>query len=362
MTEKKNQHYIPKFYLRKFSFKGNGKQIGLFNVSKEFFYPTATLKNQGSKDFFYGTDGIIEDGLSQMEGELADTLKQIIEDRKVPHKGSKSHANMLLFVALTHLRNPVLIQNMKDMVTSQQIKATELDPNLDPTRFFPNIDHQYAIQLALSSIPDIVNNITDMDFKLLINRTKNPFITSDFPVVKFNQYLTRKNWEHGKTGYGHIGLEIIIPLNDELSIILYDVQIYNVGDKKKDYLGITKEKDVRQLNELQVLNCYETIYFNEKANESEIRKIAEITKKATKPNEIFSQLHYLSDQQTRLNPKKENLIVTGSTDIDIEFKIDGISINSGYKKRKLSNAMAQLRPVPMQLMKERDKNKKHRQN
>ena len=37
VTDKKNQHYVPKFYLRNFSFEDNKKQIGLFNLENEFY-------------------------------------------------------------------------------------------------------------------------------------------------------------------------------------------------------------------------------------------------------------------------------------------------------------------------------------
>ncbi|MES2458860.1 MAG: DUF4238 domain-containing protein [Bacteroidota bacterium] len=357
MTEKRNQHYIPKFYLRKFSYRANEKQIGLFNVKTGFFFPTATLKHQGSKDFFYGADGVIEEGLSIIEGKLAESLKKIIIERKVPTKLSKEHINLLVFVGLTHLRNPVIIQNMKDLFKTAQLRAQELDPELDVTKHFPEISHEDAIKMSLSGVSEVVSYMADLDVKLLINRTKIPFITSDFPVVKYNQYLELKKWDHGKTGYGNTGLQIIIPLNDELSILLYDGLIYNVGDKKKNYLGINKEKDVKKLNMLQLLNCLETVYFNEKISEPQMKELSEMASKFKRANEMQSTLHYISDGKIPFQPKKENLIVSGSTELEVDLKIAGISVHAFGKAQKLSNTMAQLRPVPLQLMRERDRNK-----
>ena len=45
-TEKKNQHYIPKFYLRNFSYQNFGKQIGVYNLENKLYIPKAALKNQ----------------------------------------------------------------------------------------------------------------------------------------------------------------------------------------------------------------------------------------------------------------------------------------------------------------------------
>ena len=79
MTEKKNQHYLPKFYLRNFSYYNNEKQIGLYNIFNSFFIHQAKLKTQGSKNFYYGKDGIIENFLSEHEGRFAKIVKEIID-------------------------------------------------------------------------------------------------------------------------------------------------------------------------------------------------------------------------------------------------------------------------------------------
>ena len=89
-TKKKNQHYIPKFYLKNFSFENNNKQVGLFNVNNQKFIQRAKLKTQGSKNFFYGSDGFIEDSLALIENTIAKTIKRIILSGKLPKKNTKS--------------------------------------------------------------------------------------------------------------------------------------------------------------------------------------------------------------------------------------------------------------------------------
>lgn len=58
---KKNQHFIPQFYLRNFSYYSNGKEIGIYVPTINFFKNDVAIKHQGSKNFFYGKDEIIED-------------------------------------------------------------------------------------------------------------------------------------------------------------------------------------------------------------------------------------------------------------------------------------------------------------
>ena len=85
MTEKKNQHYLPKFYLRNFSYYNNEKQIGLYNIFNSFFIHQAKLKTQGSKNFYYGKDGIIENFLSEHEGRFAKIVKETAQECNLPY-------------------------------------------------------------------------------------------------------------------------------------------------------------------------------------------------------------------------------------------------------------------------------------
>jgi hypothetical protein len=113
MTEKKNQHYIPKFYLRNFSYLNDKKQIGIFNINNQFFYQTSKLKTQGSKNFFYGNDGVIEESLTNFEGLFSQTINQIIMTREIPKFNSKEHIEMCHFITLTDLRNPIKVEGIK---------------------------------------------------------------------------------------------------------------------------------------------------------------------------------------------------------------------------------------------------------
>lgn len=197
-TEKKNQHYIPKFYLRNFSFQNNKKQIGVFNINTEFCFDKAKLKTQGSKNFYYGTDGIIEDRLSLIENKLSFITKRIIERETIPTKNGDEHMNLLHHIALTDLRNPVRIEGAKAMFKEAVNRILEMDPGADISKLALTMSHEEHVNLSFSTLNDIIETISDLDYKLLINATKNPFITSDFPLVKYNQFLEQKNGHNQK--------------------------------------------------------------------------------------------------------------------------------------------------------------------
>lgn len=346
-TEKKNQHYVPKFYLRNFSIELNHSQIGLFNIFSELYVEKAKLKTQGCKNYYYGEDGILEDMLSNIEGYLATEIREIIDRFELPKKGSCGHENLLHFIALMDLRNPTIIdyiRNSKDLLRQRLLDAHK---DTDVNSLVPEISHEEAIGISLSNLVEVVKNLKDLEFKLLVNETKYPFITSDFPIVKYNQFLEKKKFPHGKTGYGNIGLQIFIPISPKLIILFYDAKIYKVGFKKQRNLTIKSTHDIDNLNVIQFLNSYNIIYFNHEVSKKYIHEIFNRSKNFKKANIPKSKLAYIvkSGEKPLKNPSNmdKNLIIIGSTDCEINLDLTGITIHKVGKKKVLSNSVAQVR-------------------
>src|SRR5258708_8145358 len=87
MSTKKNQHFVPRHYLKRFSFDG-GSRIHLMLVPQGQFKVNAPLKSQCSKNFFYSEDTIFEDQLSQLEGQAEPLFKKICEERCLPRESA----------------------------------------------------------------------------------------------------------------------------------------------------------------------------------------------------------------------------------------------------------------------------------
>lgn len=348
-TEKKNQHYIPKFYLRNFSINGKGKQIGIFNVHNDFFFPMAPLKTQGSKNFFYGYDGVVEDRLSNIEGFLSSVIRGILTNKILPQKNSTEYIDLLAFVGLTHLRNPVIIENIKNSTAIMKERILEIDSKSDVENIIPLVSHDEAIDVAISNLRLIIENIRDLNVKLLINKSRVPFITSDFPIVRYNQFLEERKWMHGKTGFGNTGLQIYIPLDNEIALFFYDSEVYKVGFNKWNYFEITNVSDINQLNTLQILYCLDTVFFNEFTSEFYIRTLFENSKKFKRANKQKSSVHkfYKTEGET------SQLVIIGTTNSDIKLKIAGINKNSRANGIKLHPSIAQLRKGPSEIWKKR---------
>ncbi len=342
-TNKKSQHYIPKFYLRNFSYYQNKRQIGIFNISNGRFFDTAPIKSQGSKDFFYGKDGKIEDILSKIEGKFAKYLRKLILFKDVPKRNTKEHIHILEFVMLSDLRNPIIINYSKQTRTGLKQKLEELHPGKNIEEGLKReVTHDEAVSLALGGIKEAVTNTVDLGFKLLINKTSTPFITSDYPIVKYNQLLEDKKHQGGKTGYGSKGLQIIVPINPEMILFFYDSGIYKVGFRKWNFLEIVNKNDVDQLNLLQLLNCQSTLFFNEKALKPYVQNLYEKSLRYKKANILEQKVYKAIDYEI----SKSNYISFGTSDCEIALKIPGIKYISGMKNIKLPNSMAIMRPKP----------------
>jgi len=360
-TDKKNQHYIPKFYLRNFSYKGNNKQIGLFNLKRSFYHPTAKLKTQGARNFFYGKDGKVEDFLSKVEGKMSKVINSIVQTQLLPKKTDETYLELLHFVGLTNLRNPAIIDLFEKILPQALRERTqELDDKTDAYEHFPDMAHDMVVEVALTNVAHIIECIVDLDYRLLINQTKRPFIGSDFPVVRYNQFLEeRRPKSDSNVGYGTIGLQIFIPLSPKLTLLLYDPLIYQVGKKNNSsYLQITKLGDIHQLNILQFLNCIEHVYFNEMGTKQYVENLHQRSSKYQKANKAVTELHHTvkrGDFYQVIKPddrKKPNLLSAGTTDCKIKLNLSFVKQTKDASKVML-DGFVPLRPIPRKIMEDR---------
>lgn len=354
VTDKKNQHYVPKFYLRNFSFEDNKKQIGLFNLENEFYIKRAKLKTQASKNFFYGQDGVIEDQLANIEGDLSFIIKNIVSTRKIPDKETFEYEQLLYFVALTDLRNPIRLKQMNDSYYEMYEHFATNDPSFDFESFLPPMSSESIIKLQINTTPEIVSVMKDLSCKLLINSTSTPFITSDYPIVKYNQFLENRKHPQSNTGYGTVGLQIFIPLNAELVLVFYDQHIYKIGERKSFSIKVNKNQDVDQINTLQLINCFSTVFFDHQADEKYIRNIYSVSKKFERANITnFSTGYLLTKDNENIildDDTQDNLLIFSNKDCQIDLNISVMKIHSKGKKHQLSDSVAQTRNYVSKLL------------
>lgn len=148
------------------------------------------------------------------------------------------------------------------------------DETLDKLSFNLNKPGMFA----LGSQAQLINTCIDLEYKILINKTSIPFITSNNPAAIYDQFMERM----GNQTYalGSRGLQIYLPLTPALGLMYYDPKCYKLGDRKKTYVEIVQDKDINELNKLTASNAENIIYYEPKSIvENELKKIAVQNKK-----------------------------------------------------------------------------------
>jgi len=102
MPQNKKHHYVPKFYLKRFT--PNERLINIYNLKAKRKILGASLSDQCYKDYMYGKDGQTEGALSQIEGEVSALFKKIDEIESLPKPMTEEHLTLLVHILIQHGR------------------------------------------------------------------------------------------------------------------------------------------------------------------------------------------------------------------------------------------------------------------
>jgi hypothetical protein len=342
----KNQHFVPQFFQRFFSYENNGKTIGMFNTQLNHFKSTVPISSQLSSDYFYGKDGNLESWLSQLETDSSPIFREMWEKEKLPIAQSPNHSKMLHFMVALDLRNPIhfkILNSFEQKLPTTKSKISEGNISND---MVPGLKEHQSDQGKLDSLKSaelLASDLLDLKYKLIKNTTSNPFIISDNPLVLYNQFLEKRKWTFGsQRDFGLRGLQLFLPLNDSYMLAVYDPNIYKLGTKKEQVVIINDKNSVDQLNLLQFLNSETTVNFNHKASEHYINTLYERSKKYKKANNPFINVH-------KMNVPKEHdnliaqMIEMGVSDLNIKLTLQKLNFISKSSTVKLKSVDDQYR-------------------
>lgn len=339
MPNNKKHHYVPRFYLKRFS--SNKKSICLYNITHKRRIINANLRNQCYKDYFYGKEGSTEDALSGIENEASYLFKKIDEYGCLPPPMTDDHIIMALFIIIQHGRTKYqadALDEMHDKMFKQtfkeKIEAEIEGVNLDD--FIVGIEDvsQYAVKLLGQYYPLLL----DLNYKLLVNKTDVEFVTCDNPVVLYNQLLSFRKIG-SNTGLSSKGLQIFFPISPSKLIILYDTEIYRVGSESKFTIDITYTSDVYNLNVLQACSCYENIYFM-----NNILDVVSLHKKALPfLRKVKSNIDVFPQHEE--NKKRSEIVMSYQEDIISNFSLNCISLRKSAKRWQNKLRKTRLQPA-----------------
>jgi hypothetical protein len=226
------------------------------------------LKNQCYRDYFYGKDLQIEKALSLIEGQMSQILNRVQSKNTLPNRGSPDHITLLMYTLIQHARTAYsaeMYDEQTDKIIKHLVAPKLVDMNysseqIASVRVTLKNPARFALSVAAPHYPLLV----DLKLKLIRATGAHEFITSDTPVVFYNQFLSFRKLG-SNTGLASKGLIIFIPISPKQLIILYDEAVYGVGSKSCDVINVSDPRDVEQINRLQFVSALENIYYSDKS-------------------------------------------------------------------------------------------------
>ena len=273
MPKNKKHHYVPRFYLKRFSI--DGKSINLYNVPSAQLIHRANLKNQCYRNYFYGQEPDVEHILGEEEGNTSLLFKEIDQRRCLPLPLSPGHFLMALHILMQYGRTAYAAETTNEMIDNLMKhlvgpRAEKEGINLNNI----NIGIKDPGKFNLGIVTSVYPLLLDLKYKLILNSSNEQIIASDNPVVLYNQLLSFRR-HGGNTGIACKGLQIFFPLDTEKLLMLYDSEVYGVDSHRSDTVNLTAPQDVYALNTLQMCSALENVYFkSEKINIEALRRKA----------------------------------------------------------------------------------------
>lgn len=312
MTKKKRHHYIPRFYLKRFSINNDGKVLGLYNLNNKKFIQNAPLKSQAYENFLYGEDDEIENALAQMEGNVAKMFYYWTEEKLLYPPPTESNGFKLLqrFILYQAFRTPKSGDNtMKTLNESLKAVVKEFKPELWENMKDGTIIHQNSVLLSLVHSAEYEHLLNHLECKFIVNLSLLPFVTSDAPVVFYNQLMEQAGNYAGATGLVAKGLQIFYPIHPRLMICLYDSNVYRLGNDSKGCCSTESIAEIHQLNGLQFINCKSQLFFDDFIAEDYIKELSnhfgDYRGKERKINQIINtdsrKFFYMSSEDIPIN-------------------------------------------------------------
>lgn len=262
MTDHKRQHFVPQFYLRRFS--QDGKSINVFNIKSKRSILKAPIKGQCYRDNFYGKDRVVEKALSQLEAEMSRVLKSVQSQGALPKRPLHDLNTFFSYVLFQHSRTEQFIGAYESQI--EGVVKRLVNPTMEAKGYSP--EELAKVRVGLKEGPRFMLKQTakllplffDLNCKLVRITSAQEFVTSDSPVVFYNQLLSFQ--KTGGAGIASKGLQVFFPLDPKHLAILYDKDVYRVGPPHSHLIEISNNDDVRELNRLQFVHALHNVYFS----------------------------------------------------------------------------------------------------
>jgi hypothetical protein len=261
MASNKNQHYVPRCYLRAFTEHGDGVRINLFSTDRERVIPLVSARHQCSRAYFYGSDAELEAAIQLLERSYAEVLRHITQDSYVlTDDDSDLLRKFWLFQYLrTEAASQRSVKSLNAATDAMGISGAEYRAEI-----------KRAVLHAMRTFVEHMDIMDDMSTCLVRNDSRAPFITSDDPAILSNRLYLECLPRLGKSfGLRQSGNIMVLPLTPSILFLGFDRNIYTVRNKK-GWCSLKAAADARAYNQHQMLNCRANLFFRGNHYGSEI--------------------------------------------------------------------------------------------
>ena len=309
MASHKNQHFVPRCYLKRFSFGGDGLAINLYNIDRHTSIKAAPVRGQCSRSYFYGKGLRLEKLFQQSESLYANTIRRV----SAPGYAFEEQDKVIL-------RHFCLLQFSRTEAAAERTALVQSD--LADIAFDGNIPKDLrtsvkdVVQMSMRTFPDIAHEINDLKVVLLRNMTDYEFITSDNPAILTNRWHAQNDVaKHRSYGIGSSGALFFLPVTTKIICVIYDGDVYSMPH---DYgwIKIHRTSDIESFNQHQVLDCAANLYFCDWSQAPKIEQLCanvEYLRPAVRHEIITSVLEQEDDRGQTFRVLDRDVIPAAST-------------------------------------------------
>jgi hypothetical protein len=255
----KYNHYVPKFYIRNFS--GNKKYVDIYDTEQRRPFLREKTKKTFGKDYLYGKDKKIETWFDEQK--WADLVGEILTTQRLPKDAGKCKS-LLYFLDTSKCRTLKLAKISAEVLKTLDITSLKMMYEHGQLDVPPDIFDNLQVEITKPNLPFLQNtqeNISDyMDLSplLLINNTDIGFISSDNPVLEYNQFFIANSINIG-FGTAHIGYQCFIPLSPRVCFCMVDRMPYIYQRDSEARIHIDDKAQIDVMNKLFYYNSHTKI-------------------------------------------------------------------------------------------------------
>ena len=316
MPEYKKQHYVPQFYLKRFS--TDGKKLNIWNMQRKKIIYSGSLRSQCYKNYFYGKQFGVEKILGETIEDAAARIFESIEKQFIlPDPLSPEHFALVIYMLAQYGRTKYAAESLNEM--NDRLMGY-IYRGIDKYKISLKDAPLVSLGISIQGYPLLL----DLNYKLLVNKTEVEFVTSDNPVVFYNQFFSfRENVS--STGVRTKGLQVFLPIDPLHVLFFYDPWIYSVKRSRHRIIEVSLEKDVHEINTLQMCSALNCVYFRD--NELDI----DLLYRNASPflRQVKNDMEIIPGSETK--NRKEELIKVSREDVRTNLSLSFLRIKIGAK-------------------------------